>query len=239
MTKAFAYLRVSGLGQVDGDGFPRQRATIDEYAKTKSVEIVDEFRDEGVSGTNEVADRPGLAEMLVRLESNGVRLVLVETASRLARDLMVFEMILRDCRNIGVTVIECAGWNNLTDEANGTSVFIRQVLAASAQYEKTMTVQKLRAARDRKKAATGRCEGQKPFGHYPQEVPVLAEMQKLARRRVTPKLSNSEIAAVLNRAGMRNRAGNEWTGQAVWRVLRSNDKHAKPEKNLDQAEAGD
>ena len=26
MTKAFAYLRVSGKGQIDGDGFTRQRA---------------------------------------------------------------------------------------------------------------------------------------------------------------------------------------------------------------------
>jgi DNA invertase Pin-like site-specific DNA recombinase len=37
-----------------------------------------------VSGTRELADRPGLAALLDRLESNGVRTVIVERADRLA-----------------------------------------------------------------------------------------------------------------------------------------------------------
>ena len=44
---------------------------------------------------------------------------------------------------------------------------MRQIFGAIAEYEKTMIVIKLRGARQRKKARTGRCEGRKPYGHYP------------------------------------------------------------------------
>jgi DNA invertase Pin-like site-specific DNA recombinase len=46
-TKAFAYLRVSGKGQIDGDGFPRQRAAIARYAKGHRIQLVDEFCEKG------------------------------------------------------------------------------------------------------------------------------------------------------------------------------------------------
>ncbi len=86
---AVSYLRVSGKGQIDGDGFPRQRAAIEAYAKANNIEVVAEFRDEGVSGTKELDDRDGLAEIVARIKEGDVGLVLVENASRLARDLLV------------------------------------------------------------------------------------------------------------------------------------------------------
>ena len=49
--EALSYLRVSTQGQVEGDGFPRQREAIADYAAKASMKVVDEFRDEGVSGT--------------------------------------------------------------------------------------------------------------------------------------------------------------------------------------------
>src|SRR5688572_21592025 len=108
-TKAFTYLRVSGKGQIDGDGFPRQREAVTRYAKRHQVQIVTEFRDEGVSGTKEAFDRPGLTDLMVAIKTNGVRTILVERADRLARDLMVGEIILAECRQLGVKVVsaEC------------------------------------------------------------------------------------------------------------------------------------
>jgi hypothetical protein len=38
------------------------------------------------------------------------------------------------------------------------------MLGAEAQFEKAMIVSKLKAARVRKRRATGRCEGRKPYG---------------------------------------------------------------------------
>src|ERR1700732_400637 len=102
---AVSYIRVSGRGQLRGDGFERQRISIARFAKANGYRLVDEFRDEGVSGTRELDDRPGLAALLDRVENNHVRVVLVENASRVARDLMVQEMVLTQFRKAGVSVI--------------------------------------------------------------------------------------------------------------------------------------
>ena len=101
---AFGYLRVSGKGQVKGDGFRRQRDTVAAWCKANRVELVETFRDEGVSGTRDGFDRPGLTDLLVAVKANGTRLVVVERADRLARDLMVGEVILAEFRKAGVKV---------------------------------------------------------------------------------------------------------------------------------------
>src|SRR5215472_5323183 len=100
-TPAVTYLRVSGKGQVEGDGFPRQREAVSRFATRNGYELVDEFRDEGVSGTKELSDRPGLAALIDRIESNGVKVVIVERADRLARDLTISEVIIDQLSRAG------------------------------------------------------------------------------------------------------------------------------------------
>jgi len=104
-TPVLSYLRVSGRGQIDGDGFERQRDAIQRFATANGYRVMQEYRDEGVSGTKELADRPGLAALLDHLESNGVHVVLVERADRLARDLMVSEVILDQFGRAGARVL--------------------------------------------------------------------------------------------------------------------------------------
>ncbi|MSR60547.1 MAG: hypothetical protein EXS05_23380 [Planctomycetaceae bacterium] len=218
---AVAYLRVSGLGQVDGDGFTRQRETIDAYAKRSGLLVVDEFRDEGVSGTNELADRPGLGALVDRIESNGVRIVLVENATRLARDLLIGEVILDRFRKLGVQVIECDAGNDLTvGDDNPTGKLIRQILGAVAEFEKSVLVAKLRGARVRQRNKSGRCEGRKPFGHRPGEAAVVATICRLRRKpRGGEVLSYAAIADRLNADGVVTRSGGPWRASVVGQIL--------------------
>ena len=55
-------------------------------------EIVEEFYDAAVSGADPIETRAAFAAMLERLKGNGVRTIIVETANRFARDLMVQEV---------------------------------------------------------------------------------------------------------------------------------------------------
>ncbi len=73
------------------DSENRQRTAVEAYAKTAGYEIVETFYYAAVSGGDPVHERPGFAAMLARIEGNGVRAVLVETASRFARDILVQE----------------------------------------------------------------------------------------------------------------------------------------------------
>ena len=102
---AFAYLRVSGKGQVEGDGFPRQLAAIQAYAKANGLTLAKVYREEGVSGTKELENRPALQQLLAAVTSRNVAVVLVEKLDRLARDLMIQETILRDLQRRGVALV--------------------------------------------------------------------------------------------------------------------------------------
>lgn len=216
---AVAYLRVSGKGQVEGDGFPRQRQAIAAFAKRHGFELLEEYRDEGVSGTRELDDRPGLARVLDRVAHNGVKVVLVERADRMARDLMVSEVILDQFRQAGARVLAADG-TDLTNDDNPTAVMVRQILGAVAQFDKAMTVAKLRAARQRLRAKGQRVEGRKPYGTHPNERALIDRMQALRRKPAKgARLSYAAIAAQLNAEGHTTRYGSSWTRDGVCKAL--------------------
>jgi len=212
-TKAFMYLRVSGKSQIAGDGFPRQRLAINEYCEQHQIEIEREFVEKGVSGTKDAFDREALTEMFVALKASGVKMVLVERADRLARDLMVSEILLGEFRKIGVKVISAECGTELTVEDNDpTKKLLRQFLGAISEWEKSIIVQKLRAARMRIKLAKGKCEGRKAYGTTPAEQGVIAQM--LAFKKVGYTMA--EIAAKLNLQGIRPRTPARDGKATVW-----------------------
>ena len=219
--KAVSYIRVSGKGQVDGDGPERQRRAVVRFAKTAGLAVLEEFSDLGVSGATELGDRPGLAALLDRLESNGVRTVIVERADRLARDLMVQEVIVGQFAKIGARIVTADGVDLTSGDQDPTRRLIRQVLGAVAEFEKNVIVLKLRAARERKRARGERVEGVKPYGTFPAEEAVLKRMRQLRRKPAKgSRLSCAAVAAQMNAEGHRNRAGREWSAQMVHHVLR-------------------
>jgi DNA invertase Pin-like site-specific DNA recombinase len=208
-TPAVAYLRVSGRGQIQGDGFPRQRAAIAAFAKQAGFHVLEEYRDEGVSGARELDGRPGLAALLDRVESNGVKLVLVERADRLARDLMVQEIILDQCKRVGVRVVAADGTDFSDDDP--TRTLIRQVLGAVAQFEKSVLVAKLRAARVRK----GVKVGVKPFGFYTGERQTVERLQELVRA----GKGEARVAQILNSEGRPTRTGKPWAAGTIHGII--------------------
>lgn len=218
--KAFSYLRVSSQSDIDKDGFPRQREAVQKYAAANGIEIVDEFRDEGVSGRLELQHRPGLAALLERLESNGVRLVLVEIADRLARDSVVLELTIREFQKLKCQVIAVSGDVDLTagNDSNPTAKLIRQILAAVAEFDRCIIVLKTRAARDRIRQQTGRCEGRKPYGTRDGEQLTLMSILQLAGE----GKQSDEIAKWLNDCGSKTRYGKAWNAGTVWKIVERN-----------------
>lgn len=147
MQQAIAYIRVSSNGQVEGTGLDRQRESLEAFAKAAGYDIVATYADEGVSGTVDGFDRPGLADLANNVEEGQV--VLVENADRLARDLLVSEVILGTFREHGVRVIDCAGIDLTNIDGDPTRTLIRQVLGAVAEFNKSQLVGRLASARRR------------------------------------------------------------------------------------------
>jgi hypothetical protein len=93
---------------------------------------------------------------------------------------------------------------------------VREILGSVAEFEKAQLVARLRAARERKRAATGRCEGAKPV---PAEV--VAAARRLARK--NPKKGRAPelraIAAELAELGHVARGGKSYGAERVRRML--------------------
>jgi len=209
--KCFVYLRVSGKAQITGDGFLRQFRSCREYAKLHNLQIVNLFRDKGVSGTTELEDRPALSELFAALEENGVKTILIEKVDRLARDLLLQETIIGDMLKSGYTLLSCCEPDLCSSDPS--RILIRQIFGAIAQYDRAMTVLKLRGARQRIKAREGRCEGRKGWGNDPDrpwEKPILDRMIAMKGEGLTPE----RIAQVLNSEGVPTRGTKK--GRSPW-----------------------
>jgi O6-methylguanine-DNA--protein-cysteine methyltransferase len=70
-----------------------------------------------------------------------------------------------------------------------------------AQFDKSVTVLKLRAARERLRRKGHRVEGRKPYGFRPDEKRILDQMREMRQRPRGERLSYDAIAAQLNSQG--------------------------------------
>lgn len=214
--KAVAYIRVSSTGQIEGTGLSRQEETVREFAERQGFDLVKIYRDEGVSGTVEGFERPGLAALASEIDEGFT--VIVENSDRLARDLLVGEVILTQFRDHGVPVLDCSGVDLTNLDGDHTRTLIRQVLGAVAEFNKSQTVARLRSARKRVKAETGRCEGRKPYDN--QEV-----IRKILELR-EEGLSFQKIADALNNEEIPSSRGGSWGKRAVKVIVDNNLKAA-------------
>jgi len=218
--KAAAYLRTSSEANVgaDKDSDKRQRSAIEAYPKAASYEIVETFYDAAVSGADPVGERPGFADMLERLLSNGARTIIVESPDRFARDLMV-QLAGHDMlKTRGITLVAASAPTHFVEDTP-TAILVRQVLGAIAEFEKTTLVAKLAAARRRKRIATGeKVEGRKSHSEVRPEVVALAKA--LARKKPKGgKLSLRAIAAELAAQGYLNERGKPFNPKSVAAML--------------------
>jgi DNA invertase Pin-like site-specific DNA recombinase len=163
--RVFGYMRVSSEGQVDGDGFFRQKEAIEEFCRVHGLTLTGLVREEGVSGTLE--DRPALTNLL----ADDPDVIIIERMDRLARDLMVQELLIREMVKSGIKLYSAdqGGLIDIADDtADPTRKMIRQICGAFAEFEKSSLVLKLKKARIRTRLLKGRCEGRLPFGHSPE-----------------------------------------------------------------------
>ncbi len=183
------------------------------YAKVRDVRIAKIYREEGVSGNKDLDNRPALGALLDDLHQDRTKLVLVERLDRLARDLMVQESILHDINRKGFQLVSVAEPDLCSDDPSRK--LMRQIMGAFSEYEKTMIVLKLSGARTRIRAAEGRCEGRKPYGHRDGEQAVLDRVRAMREGGV----SYERIALNLNDEGIASRSGGKWHAGVVHRLL--------------------
>lgn len=217
---AVGYLRTSSAANVgdDKDSESRQRKAIERYAKSAGFRVVDWFYDAAVSGTDAIQNRPGFAALLDRIDGNGVRTVIVEDASRFARQLMAQELgiALLDTRQ--VTLLTSSG-ENLSTADDPARIMIRQITGAFAQYEKARLVAKLASGRTKKRSEAGKCEGRKSHAELHPDVVMHAKRLRRASPRTGERRSLRDIAIELAKLGYRNLNGQPYAAKSVRAML--------------------
>jgi DNA invertase Pin-like site-specific DNA recombinase len=217
--KAFAYLRTSSAANIgeDKDSGRRQLHGIEAFAKRAGIELVGAFNDEAVKGSDPIDIRPGFAAMLEALEANGTKTIIVETANRFARDLMVQEVGFAMLKARGIDLIAADSPTSFLDDTP-TARLVRQVLGAISEFEKAMLVAKLKGARDRKRRTGVKVEGRKSIAEERPETIKLA--RNLARARPKGgKRSLREISAALAEAGHATGNGKAYAATAIKLML--------------------
>ena len=230
-TPALAYLRTSSAANVgEGkDSDKRQRDAIKAFAKYAGYEVGETFNDAAVSGADPIDTRPGFRALLERIVGNGVRIVIVEDASRFARTLMVQEASIATLAGLGVRVLTSRG-DDLTDSDDEMRVAMRQIAGVFSQLEKTRLVKKLKAARDRRRKSGARVEGrktrverleQRKTSEAAAEIQRLSEAVAVAKRlrRANPvthkRMSLRKISEELAKQGHLNERGQPYNPKSV------------------------
>lgn len=213
------YIRVSSKGQIDGDGPTRQHVAIHDFCKTHGLVRAQTFEELGVSGTVEASNREAFSDMVVYIDSlkgtkAQVDAVVVERLDRLARDLMVSEVLLKELRTRGIKVFatdQGALMDMANDDGDPTRKLIRQIIGALAEWEKSHLVLKLRLARERKKRQGFRMCGGVPYGETANERIIIG----LIKQWRSQKFTFERIAQLLNASDFKTRKGGMWRKSGV------------------------
>lgn len=226
--RVVGYVRVSTDRQAEqGLGPEIQERTIRAWAKANGHRVVEVFSDLGVSGSNGLGSRVGLADALEQLRDRKALAIVVARIDRLARDLIVQEQILAEARRIGGDVLSCsaaeAGY--LADDPDDPSrKLIRQVLGAVSEYERSMVALRLRMGRRRKAERGGFAFGAPPFGWRAEGrelVPVPTEQAVLERIAEMRRggFSLRAMAEALTVEGHRPKRGERWHPETLRKIV--------------------
>lgn len=217
--RAIVYIRVSTTGQAEeGVSLDAQEAKARAWATAHDAESVHVYRDEGISGGR--TDRPGLAAALAEARDGDA--LVVYSLSRLSRSTKHLLAVADELRERGVDLVSMS---ESIDTTSAMGAFTFTLFAALGELEREQARERTRAALAYKRTRHEKCGGDVPFGYTARAgklYPKAAEQEAVAlmKRRRARGESLREIAAVLERQGIRRKGGAAaWHPEAVRRVL--------------------
>jgi len=192
-------------------------------ASQEGWEQVANFTDQ-LSGAT--LERPGIRSALAQARAGRFDVLLVYRTDRLSRSVRGLAQVIEDLDGAGVA-FRSATEPFDTQAAAGRMMV--QMLGVFAEFERATIIDRVIAGMERKAAQGGWCGGHEPMGYRAvkgegrlavddTEAPVVAS---IFDRYVHERLGSHAIAATLNEAGHRSRAGRPWSYKSVLTVLRN------------------
>jgi len=221
MKKIIAYCRVSTDNQKEEGTIELQVEAIKDYCKSRDLELVEIFKDEGISGGLE--NRPALADLFSFLEEvKDIDSVVIFKLDRLARDLYIQEHIIKKLEALNVGLISTKEPNLASDDPMRKA--FRQFMGIVAELEKSFITMRLSGGRINKAkkgryAGGGVAIGYKSEGKElvisGEEAEIVKNIYKLRRSRKGLR----EIARTLNENNIPTARGGKWYAGTVKYIL--------------------
>lgn len=139
---AAIYARVSTADQT----CEQQLAELRRYVAARSWELQGEYVDQAVSGTK--ANRPAMQRLLSAARARQVDVICVVKIDRWGRSMAHFVSAVQELHSLGVRFIATSQGID-TDESNPTARLMLNMLAAFAEFERELIVERTRAGLDR------------------------------------------------------------------------------------------
>lgn len=218
--KAIGYVRVSTDEQVQGNGLAVQRQGIVKFCKADGTRLIDVLSDEGLSGSNGLEHRVGLATALARLEAGEANSLVVYRLDRLARDYVLQELLVARLREAGTPVRSVMEPDIDTNTDDPTKVLLRQILGSIGQYERALIRGRMQAGKMIKAARGGYVGGQPRYGHRAKDrelvvAPAEAEVVRMVKALRAEGQSYRAVCAALEDAGLQPRRAEHWQPAVV------------------------
>ena len=218
--RAIGYRRVSTDEQVQGSGLEIQELAIRRYCKDNELRLVDVASDEGISGSNGLEARVGLASALARLEAGEADCLVVYRLDRLARDFVLQELLVNRLRERGKPIRSVMEPDIETDTDDPTKVLIRQIIGAIGQYERALVRGRMQAGKLLKAARDGYLGGETAYGQRSEDTefvdnPAESQIVQIVLTMRATGASYRKICAALTAAGHQPRRAKEWHPMVV------------------------
>ncbi len=234
MVNVLGYIRVSTVNQVkEGYSLGEQLDEIERYCTVNGFNLVETFRDEGISGAKADEDelridRPGLLDLLDRIREGDIQYIIVLSTNRLWRSDVAKFIIHLELKKFDVDVKAIDRSDYSIYEKNPSTNFMNKIFESLDEYEREEIALKLGRGRKKKAELGGYSGGGAPYGYkavrgskvlevVPREAQGVRRVFELAREYQT--MSLRDIASRLNSEGFKGRSGNSISPMMVKRIL--------------------
>lgn len=142
MKRAALYMRVSTKGH--GQTTETQALALRDYAGHRGFTIVEEYRDEGISGSKD--SRPALDKLMKDARARKFDVVIVARFDRFGRSTRHLILALEEFHTLGIDFISL---NESIDTSTTIGKFFFTVLGAFAEFERGIIRERVQAGVDR------------------------------------------------------------------------------------------
>ena len=216
-----AYCRVSTDKSDQLNSLETQKEFFLEYTKRTGDSLIKLYADEGISGTK-IKNRKEFQRMLADAEKGLFDMVVVKDISRFARNTVDLLQSVRKLKSLGIETQFLTA--NMT--SMGNSEFVLTIFGALAQEESANTSKRIKFGK-KMNAEKGRVPNivfgyDKTIGDY--FTLSINENEAKAIRQIfqwytEEGYGGSKIANMLNERGIKTKRGNNWSQNAVCRIL--------------------